>query len=264
MPIVTISRGSYYRAKSVAEKLAVKLGYRCVSRDQIIENMEEFHLPEIKLMRGLNDAFSVLDRFPNGKKRFTAAIRSALMQCFMKGNVVYHGLVGHHFVKTISHVLKVRIIADIETRIDNEVEREKIPVEKARYILKKDDEERRKWCMFLYGVDVFDPGTYNLVIRVGHLSEDDAVDIIANTVRLPLFQETDRSMAELADAALSAMVSHALFDFPNAGVSACDGHVKITLKVPEDQQTAITDRVEKQLAGIDGVKEHTITIAPYY
>ena len=76
MPIITISRGSYNRAKAVAEKLAQKLGYRCISRDSILTDLGEFHLPEIKLVRGLNDAFSVLERFSNGKERYTTAVRA--------------------------------------------------------------------------------------------------------------------------------------------------------------------------------------------
>ncbi|SLM29514.1 Cmk2 [Desulfamplus magnetovallimortis] len=264
MPIVTISRGSYNRGRAVAEKLAQKIGYTCISRDEVIENLDEFHLQEIKLVRGLNDAFSVLDRFPNGKKRFVSAIRAALLQRFMAGNVVYHGLVGHHFVKTISHVLKVRIIADTESRVADEMNREDISAEKARFILKSDDEERRKWCMFLYGIDLFDAEIYNLVIRVGHLSEDDAVDIITNAVKLPSFQETAQSRAELADSALSSIVTYALFDFPSASVSARDGHVKVVLKVPEDQCSVIKERIEAKLSAIDAVKEQSIIIDPYY
>jgi hypothetical protein len=36
------------------------------------------------------------------------------------GNVVYHGLEGHHFVRGISHVLEVRIIVDTEKRVSDE------------------------------------------------------------------------------------------------------------------------------------------------
>jgi len=264
MPIITISRGSYFHGRSIAEKLADRLGYHCVSRDEIIEGLKEFHLPEIKLVRNLNDAFRVLERFPNGKKRFTAAISAALLKCFQQENVIYHGLVGHHFVNTISHVLKVRILADTESRVRREMTREKISEDKARYILKKDDEERRRWCMFLYGIDIFDPATYNLVIRVGHLSEDDAVNIITNTVSRPSFQETEDSRNALTDAALSAEVSNALFDFPNAAVSTSDSHVRVTLKVPEEQGKAIRERIEATLKPIEGIKRQTIVIDPYF
>lgn len=264
MPIITISRGSYYHGKSVAEKLAAKLGYTCVSRDEMLDNLEDFRMPEMKLVRGLNDAFSVLDRFPNGKERYLTSVRSALLGKFMAGNVVYHGLVGHYLVRDIAHVLKVRIIADTESRVADEMARENITRESARYILKKDDEERRRWCMYLYGIDLVDPEHYNLVIRIGHLSEDDAVDIIAEAASLPLFQETPRSKGALADQALSAQVSYTLFDFPSSVVSVRDGHVRVTLKVPEDQCDAIRERVEDQLSAIQGIRETTLKIDPYY
>lgn len=264
MSIITISRGSYYHGKSIAEKLAKRLGYSCLSRDQVIENLDKFHLPEIKLIRGLDNAFSVLDRFPHGNKRFKAAIRSAILQHFLHGNVVYHGLVGHHFVHNISHVLKIRIIADTEKRVADEMARENISEEKAQYTLKKDDEERRKWAMFLYGIDIMDPSTYNLTIRVGHLSEDEAVDIIANAVGLHAFQETAESQATLADAALHALVSEKLLDYPNAVAVAKDGQVAISLKVPEEQQAVIHDRITQMLAGVVGIKELVIRFDPYF
>jgi len=264
MPIITISRGSYYHGKSVAEKLAKKIGYSCVSRDRIIEELDQFHLPEIKLLRGLNDAFSVLDRFSHGKQRFIAAIKAAILQHLVNDNVVYHGLVGHHFVRDISHVLKVRIIADTEDRVANEMARENISEEKALYILKKDDEERRKWAMFLYGIDILDPETYNLVIRIGHLSEDEAVDIIANAVALPAFQETPESKVALINSAMTAMVCRKLFDFPNSVVAGEDGRIKISLKVPENQQSVIHDRISQLLADIEGLEDFTIQFEPYF
>lgn len=264
MPIVTISRGSYYHGKSIAEKLAKKLGYSCLSRDRVVENLDKFHLPEIKLVRGLNDSFSVLDRFPHGKKRYKTAIRSAILQQFLTGNMVYHGLVGHHFVNDISHALKVRIIADTDKRVADEMARENITAENARYILKKDDEERRKWAMFLYGIDIMAPDTYNMTLRIGHLSEDEAVDIIANAVGLQSFQETVQSKAALANSAMHALVSEKLFDFPNAVVAAEDGQVVISMKVPEDQQSLIHDRTNQMLADVAGVDELIIRFDPYF
>jgi len=118
--------------------------------------------------------------------------------------------------------------------------------------------------MFLYGVDLADPEAYNLVIRIGHLSEDDAVDIIAGTVCLSSFQETVESRTALADLALTATVIRKLFDFPHADVVSRDGRVKITLKVPEEQQSLIRDRVGQILSPIDGIKEYMIHFDAYF
>ncbi|WDP90967.1 MAG: cytidylate kinase-like family protein [Desulfobacter sp.] len=264
MAIITISRGSYRYGKSIAEKLAAKLKYTCISRGQIIDSLEEFHMPEIKLKRGLHDAFSLLDRFPNGKKRYISAVRAALLRQFMAGDIVYHGLSGHHYIKSISHVLKVRIVADIDSRIQAEMERSGTTADQARLLLKKDDEERRKWAMFLYDIDLFDSSLYNLVIRIGHLSEDDAVNIIADAAQLPLFQETEQSRSELADAALAAMAAKALFDFPTASVRVKEGKLKVGMKIPEDQQAAIAEKVTELLEGVEGMGEFSIHMDPYY
>jgi cytidylate kinase len=264
MPIITISRGSYYHGRSIAEKLAQRLGYRCISRDQIIENLEEFHLPEIKLVRGLHDTFSVLDRFPHGKTRFTAAVRSAILQEFLDGNVVYHGLVGHYFVRNISHVLKIRIVADMKSRIEDDMTRQNVPEDKARFVLKKDDEERRKWGMFLYGSDVVDPENYNMVIKVGHINEEEAIDLIVKGVSLPSFQETMESRKLLADAALAALVNRTLFDFPHASVAAQSGAVTIALKAPEEQQQTINARIGEMIAPLRGVDSYTVKFEPYF
>ena len=113
MPIITISRGSYSRGKEVAEKLAQDLGYECISRDILLQASNEFNLPEIKLIRALHDAPSVLDRFTYGKERYVAYIRSALLTYAQQDNLVYHGLAGHFLLQGIPHVLKVRILADL-------------------------------------------------------------------------------------------------------------------------------------------------------
>jgi hypothetical protein len=88
MAIITISRGSYFRGKEVAEKLAEKLGYRCISRDILLEASEEFNIPEIKLIRAIQDAPSILNRLTRQKEKYVAFIRAALLKHVQKDNVV--------------------------------------------------------------------------------------------------------------------------------------------------------------------------------
>ena len=165
MSIITISRGSYYRGKEVAEKLAEKLGYGCISREILLEASEEFNIPEIKLIRAIHDAPSILERLTHQKEKFVAFIRVALLKHVQRDNVVYHGLFGHFFLQDIPHVLKVRIVGDLEIRVADEVNREGISPDKAREIILRDDEERRKWALYLYGADWWDATLYDLVIQ---------------------------------------------------------------------------------------------------
>jgi cytidylate kinase len=131
MAIITISRGSYSKGKEIAERLAKRLGYECISREILIDASKEFNIPEVKLIRALHDAPSVLDRFTYGKERYIAYIKCALLDHVKKDNVVYHGLAGHFFLQGIPNVIKVRIISNIEDRVKEEMKRENISEEEA-------------------------------------------------------------------------------------------------------------------------------------
>ena len=49
MPVITISRGSYSAGKAVAEEVAERLGYDCISRDIETETLKTFDIPEAAL-----------------------------------------------------------------------------------------------------------------------------------------------------------------------------------------------------------------------
>jgi cytidylate kinase len=193
MSIITISRGTYHRGKEVAEKLAQRLSYACISREILLEASEEYNVPEIKLIRAIQDAPSILDRLTRQKEKYVAFIRAALLKHVQKDNIVYHGLFGHFFLQDIPHVLKVRIVGDLEARVADEVKREGISAEKAREIIMRDDQERRKWALYLYGADAWDATLYDLVIHLKAITVDDAVTVISNVAGLPGFQTTPES-----------------------------------------------------------------------
>jgi cytidylate kinase len=204
MSIVTITRGSYSRGKEVAERLAEKMGYECISRDILLEASEEFNIPEIKLVRALNDCPKVLERFWGGTERYVKYYRSALLEHVRRDKIVYHGLAGHFFLRDIPHVLKIRINADMNTRVKEEMHRENISAEEALYVLRKDDEERRKWGIQVYGMDPWDSRLYDMVINISTLTLEDAVDIIYGVLQKPTFQTTAASQKMVDDLALSA------------------------------------------------------------
>jgi cytidylate kinase len=212
MSIITISRGSYSRGKEVAEKLAQALGYECLSRDILLEASERYNIPEIKLIRAIHDAPSILERFTYSKEQYVAYIRAALLRHVQKDNIVYHGLAGHFLLQGIPHVLRVRILADLEDRIQEEMKRENISADEARRILLKDDEERRRWSLKLFGIDTTDPSLYDLVIHIKWISVEDAVEIIRCALARPCFQSTPEAQKLLDEMSLAAQVQVALVD----------------------------------------------------
>ena len=119
--------------------------------------------------------------------------------------MIYHGFVGHFFVSGISHVLKVRINADMEERITSMMKRENLSKEDAANLVKKVDEERTKWSLKLYGIDTWDSRLYDLVIHIGKVTLDHAVDMVCQTVKLKAFQTTPESQKIIRELAREAM-----------------------------------------------------------
>jgi cytidylate kinase len=264
MSIITISRGSYSRGKEVAERLAQELGYDCISREILLETSDKFHIPEIKLVRAIHDAPSILDRFMHGKEMYVAFIRATLSKHVQKDNVVYHGLAGHFFLQQIPHVLKVRIIADLQTRVKEEMKRENISAEEARHILVKDDAERRKWSLHLYGSDPWDPRLYDIVIHIKNMTVDDAVANIMHTVQRPCFQTTPEGQKILDDLTLGAQVEAALVKgFPKIIADAKKGEVFVRVRGSLIDEKAITAKIKNLAGKIEGVKRIHVNIVPY-
>lgn len=251
MSIITISRGSYSRGKEIAEKLATKLDYECVSREIVLETCAEFNIPEIKLTRMLHDASTVLERFQHGKERYLSYYRYALLKHLMKDNVVYHGLAGHYFLRNIAHVLKVRIIANIDDRVQEEMKRGNSSREDALYLLKKDDEERRKWGLQIYGTDTWDSRLYDMVLHIDTISVEDAVEILFDVAQKPAFkvseesQQTLEEMAKLAE--IHAKVIRVTADF-NVHLT---GRTVFISNIPE----GLEDRIEKLALEVDNIDE---------
>jgi cytidylate kinase len=264
MGVITISRGSYSKGKETAERLAQHLGYECISRDILLETSAHFNINELKLIRAIHDAPSILERFQHGKEKYIIYIREAFLEHIRKDNVIYHGLAGHFFCQGIPNILKVRINANLEDRIKEEMRREHISEKEARHLLKKDDEERRKWGMHLYGIDTKDSSLYDIVLHIDSLKVDDAVEILAEIAKRPCFQTTQESQMMIEDYHVTAQAQETLFGrFPAAQVKCKNGVVFVTIETTLSQEQEVINNIiyilkEKNIDGIKDIKVNTV------
>jgi cytidylate kinase len=256
MPIITISRGSYSKGKEVAEKVAERLGYQCIAREIIIKASKEFNIPEIKFARAIHDAPSIFDRLTHGKEKYIAYLQAAFLKSVQSDNVVYHGLAGHFFLKDVRHAIKVRIIADKADRVRYTMAREGVSEEEAERRLKRDDDDRTKWSLHVFGIDTSDPGLYDIVIHIGKVTVTEAVEIICHAAQLDTFKTTVESQRAMDDLVLAAEVKAALIDLkPDIQASAANGKVILGTKVSQLQKPDEIKEIERIARGIPGVKD---------
>ena len=261
MSAITISRGSFSYGKSIAEKAAQRLGYECVAREVLIEASKEYDIPEIKLFSAVQSSPSFIERFTLEKEKYIAYIQAALLKYLRKDNIVYHGFGGQFFVKNIPHVLKVRINADIDERVKILREREGMTKKDALRRVRDIDKQRKKWSKHLYGIDTWDSSLYDLVIQIGKMTVEDAVDIICSTTQLTRLQTTPESQQAMDDLSLSANVKAALIDLKrDIRVSAQGGVVSIRASIQESKEYKLTQDIKKIVNDIPKVKDVRIDI----
>ncbi len=117
MSVITISRGSFSGGKTLAECLAVKLGYRCIGRETIVERAAAGGVSHDELLAALLKPPGFLERFGHKRYQYLTVFQAALAEEVRDGNVVYHGNAGHLMLKGAPPVLRIRIIAPIEMRL---------------------------------------------------------------------------------------------------------------------------------------------------
>ncbi|MFH1955253.1 MAG: cytidylate kinase family protein [Pseudomonadota bacterium] len=92
MPVITITRGSCSRGEEVAEKVAERLGYRCISRETLLMASEEFNIPEIEHFLSFEKGPSKLELTSSQKEKYLAYVQLVLLRDFQKDDVVHHGV----------------------------------------------------------------------------------------------------------------------------------------------------------------------------
>ncbi len=266
MSIITISRGSFSGGKMLAECLAARLGYRCIDRDIIVERAAA-SVPGITqndLREALEKPPGFLDRFKHKRYVYLALFQAALIEEVRTGKAVYHGLAGHLLLKGGPHVLRTRIIAPMEFRIEMVQDRLRYSRAEAIAYIEKMDEHRRKWTHFLYGVDWGDPSLYDLVINLEYLNIDQACSLICSVTLERCFEFTPDCQQVVDDMALASRVRAALAIDPATSdleveVAARRGNVAIKGKVSVVDQVAEVKRVAGSVSDVKEIDLEELT-----
>jgi cytidylate kinase len=258
MSIITISRGSFSGGKTLAECLARKLGYRCLDRDVIVERAAAYGVSQNDLRDALEKPPRFLDRFRHERYLYLALIQSALTEEVRAGRAIYHGLAGQLLLRGGHPLLRTRIVAPMERRIEAVQERLKYSRKDAIAHIKKVDGDRRKWTHFLYGVDWEDPSLYDIVINLENLDMDEACRVITSLALEKRFETTPESQRRMNDLAIASRVRADLAINSSTSdleldVFAHDGAVAITGKLATTDQIDEVKRVASAVSGVVSV-----------
>ena len=268
MPIITISRGTFSGGKELAECVAAELGYTCLSREVILEAAEQYDVAPAALAAVIEKPPSFLSRLHRERNQYLAYFRSTLCKHALEDKLVYHGLGGQFLLAGIDHVVRVRVVANLEYRVAAARRLMNVSHHQALSHITKVDKDRAKWSRFLYGEECTDPDHYDILLNLRRLTIEGACSLVCALARLPEYATAEASRQALEDNYLQSRVEAALLGDERTAASRHEIKVDrgvVTVEGVAKLQEAI-DAVPEVLDKVEGLRKlnNALTIVSYH
>jgi cytidylate kinase len=195
---VTISRQAGCDGVAVAERLANHLqqhspsphvAWTVFDRDLMQKVLAEHHLPTRLAMQLPEDRISLIedtlaDIF--GVRPTAQAVVQQTAETMMKlaslGNVILVGRGGNFVTAKLPHVLHVRLVGDLNDRIERIVRDEgKTPAEARKFCI-EEDQSRARYIKTYFNADINDPANYHLIVNTSRVGIENAAKLIGDAV----------------------------------------------------------------------------------
>jgi len=257
--IITISRGAFSGGKEFADCIARGMGYRLVSWEMLVAASTQYGIPQKELEHALADKPGMLERIGVETIHYLAYIQSALYKEIQYDGVVYYGYAGHILLRKVPHIFRVRIIANMESRIKLAMTRTNLRRKEAINYIKQRDNERAEWTKHFYNMDLNDPNLYDLIINFNQISPNSASKIVCSIAKKPVFQYNEQVRYTMENLILGADVRAEIAIKANGRdkdveVEMEDGIVILSGVVSTMEDADLIKRIAIQVPGVKDLK----------
>jgi len=260
MPVITVFSGTYCNDDPVLQAMLQHTKYKLVSdMDLIAEASRLSSLPEHKIERAFSSRTSSFNKITHEREKSIAYMRLAVAQMQDVDNLIFNGFVGQLIPRELSHVLRVCLIADMNSRVAAAAESLQVSEPDAAKLIHRQDEDRAAWVRMAFEhTDPWDASLYDMVFPTDKVTIEAIAGTVAEIVGTAVVRRTPRSQKAIEDFLLAARVEVALIqEGHHVKVQAKDGAVTLTI----NKHVLMLGRLENELKSIaDKISEvHSIT-----
>jgi len=260
MQIITISKETMSGGQQLAERLAEKLDYPCIGRDELIGAATKEGIKVGKLEMSMLKPGQFNEQLALERDYYIAFATAYICEKAMQGGLVYHGRAGHLLLQGMRHILRVRVLADEAYRINEVQQNLNLDRKKAQKYIADIDEDRRRWVHNMYGVSWDDAANHDVIINLDQMNVENAASALVSFAQLPDFKITPASQKTLDDLLLAAKVRMVLAEddithSAHVKVRSDNGNVTVTY-LPQNIKLAeaIPDVVQKRLPDLKDIR----------
>lgn len=263
MAIITISRQMGSGGIPIAEKVAEKLGYTLVNGDTILKVADQYGLSVESLELADEKPPHFSETLDSKHESALKLIELIILDFALKGNVIIYGRGGQDLLAEIRSVLRVRVIAPFEERVERWAEREWLDPDRARMLVRRSDQQRAGFIKYYFDRDWDDPLGYDLVINTERLGEESAVRLICDGIKdRNLADSKSESKKILADLVLRKKLEIAICAAGDIDLELLEIDVEEGAATLSGQLGSEGDRqkVIELARGVDGISDVTTRI----
>jgi cytidylate kinase len=166
----------------IAQQLAEDIGYELVDGDALKEAAAAYDLTEAALQQADEKPPAFVDALDRQIELSVHRIQLFVLERALQDNVIIYGRGGQDLLPGIKSVLRVRVIAPFEERVERWAEREWIDPDLARFLVRRSDQQRAGFIKYYFDRDWENPLDYDLIINTLHMTNDCAVRLIKTAV----------------------------------------------------------------------------------
>lgn len=232
--VVSISREFKNGCVEIVQEVANQMGYQIVDRNVIYSHLNDAGEKWGKMAREIDEERpSIWEKYDREYRGFIALIESTIYDYAVKGNVLILGRGSSFLLHDIPQVLKVRLYAPREVRIERLMADETVDRITAEAIVEKTDKSRAGYVDAIYGKRLSDTENYDLVFNTSVQPFDQVAGNIIDTLKNWGQRATPISREKLLNRAVAAKVRAKLYTHPEVMIP--------TLKIHHDGSAIILE-----------------------
>jgi cytidylate kinase len=194
MGIITISRTHGSGGTMFSRQLAARLGYECADRSSLTAScvINEDHVCAF----GLDDEASqtFLDKIQGmmANRSFHKIVLMANIYNFaLRNKVIFIGTGAGIILSEIPNVVSLRIVRPLSQRVKSLAEIKNINYDEAHRQVHEMDQGKREFISDYFDREIDDPMLYHLIINSGHVSLENAIELLNTYVGKYFTEDAD-------------------------------------------------------------------------
>ena len=215
MAVLTISREFGSGGREVGQGIVQQLGYEYLNRERFLKEVAALGKKWEQWGTGYDEhAPTLWEKHDWSFRGFAALTRSILLAYAVRDNAVLMERGGNILLKNVPHVLRIRVIAPQQARLNRVMIRESVDQDTAQWLIERTDHERSSFIRALFGKEWDDPEEFDAVFTTGDQPIDDVVASVCQTLQRRDLLKTDEVQRELMLHAQAAKLEAGLFTYP--------------------------------------------------